>query len=256
MPGVPPDAAKLADEIRLATVLLVAGRVDPGRTAPGQWREAGGERGDILVVVVDVVDIRYNMDIAAGVDDRARAVQGFRDRVDRGENLAVLADVGFVERAPADDRWVADVSVKGFQPFRQKALQTRRTADIQAPTGMLAPDQVAQPVRPVQEAFLKDFLVQPCPVESERHGALDVAPEFVVRWCGVDAVRIEALVENQALEERFAIQQHGLAVPGDRAQPEIACQPVGGRSAGQAAGQVVERGVPDLPGMCFGQTNG
>ena len=63
---------------------------------------------------------------------------------------------------------------------------------------MLAPDEVTEFVRPIEVAWLENLFVQARTVEPKRHGQLDVALERLIRWRGVDAVRIKALVEYPA----------------------------------------------------------
>ena len=64
-------------------------------------------------------------------------------------------------------------------------------------------------------------------VETQRLREVDVAAERVVAWRGEQPVRPVALVEDQALHERLAIQPHAAVASLDGAQAEVALHAVG-----------------------------
>ena len=76
---------------------------------------------------------------------------------------------------------------------------------IQAPVGILAPHQVAQPVAVVEETGLKDLLVEPGAIEARGKGQLDVLHQVLFRGGGVNALGIEALVQHKPLEQGLAV---------------------------------------------------
>ena len=62
-----------------------------------------------------------------------------------------------------------------LSPFPLVVLYGLRVSKVKPPVRELGPRQVSQAISPVVEAFLKDLLVQPGPVEPEGLGTLDVS---------------------------------------------------------------------------------
>ena len=67
----------------------------------------------------------------------------------------------------------------------------------------------------VEEALLEDLLVEACPVEACSHREPDVVLERLVGGCAPVAIRIEALVEDEALIELLAIEIDPVALDFD-----------------------------------------
>src|SRR5258708_32548576 len=96
------------------------------------------------------------------------------------------------------------VALQCLQPLRGKShakaliLQPRYTLH-RAPVGEFTPDQIAHSVSMVQEAFLKDLLVQTSAIKTSREAQFDVVDQCIVIRCGQYTIRIIALVKNKAL---------------------------------------------------------
>jgi hypothetical protein len=81
-------------------------------------------------------------------------------------------------------------------PLVEDHALARGIVVVRAPARRLAPHEVAELVRPVEEARLEDLLVQPRAVEAGGHRELDVVLQRGVARRGPDAVGVEALVEE------------------------------------------------------------
>ena len=97
---------------------------------------------------------------------------------------------------------------------------------VQAPVGVLAPHQVAQPIAVVEEPGLEHLLVEPRPVKARREGQLNVLNQVLLGGGGVDAVGIEALVQHHPLEQGLAVYQELLPLEAGVPQAEVAVHPV------------------------------
>ena len=220
-----------ADEERLATIAAarVAGIIVPGFAAGcAEHGEAGGEGCWILLVVVGIENIclGQQMRVSARIEERARWVhcagccqQGF-------EAGDMLIGASFVEWAPANDRRMIAVAADNSAPLVHKTAHRFLLRDIHPPTGELAPEQIAQLVRPVEGARLEDLLVEPRPVEPRGHRKLDVAAERLVTGRGVDAIGVEALVKDESLEDRPVVDEKAIALDGDFAEATVAANAV------------------------------
>jgi hypothetical protein len=72
-------------------------------------------------------------------------------------------------------------------------------------------------IGPGVEARFEDLLVQTCAVEAHRLCDLDVTAQIIIRGCGPDPVRMEALVEHETQVARRAVEQEAVAVDLHRA---------------------------------------
>ena len=122
---------------------------------------------------------------------------------------------GLIEGTPADDRRMIAIALQDLGPLIDVVGIVLRLKVV-APVGKLTPDQVTQLVRPVEEARLEDFLVQPGAVVTGGHAHLDVVLQRFVRRRGPDAIRIKTLVQDQPLEDPLAVDQDA---PGLRWPP-------------------------------------
>ncbi len=171
------------------------------------------------------------MGVAGGVDHGAARVGllgGQEHRpgdVVQGGDPVVQVLVRLVQRAPADDRRVGVVAFQRFQPLgdvaRVGTLVVVADPGLAAPVAELAPDEVAEPVGVVEVALLEHLLVQPGAVEAGPLPEFDVAHEVAVGGGGHQTVRVVPLVQHQPLEHRLPVDQHPLAVDGDRAQARV-----------------------------------
>ena len=73
----------------------------------------------------------------------------------------------------------------------------------------------------VEEPLLEHLLVQPCAVESGSHRQLDVRPQRRVVGGRHYPVMVVTLVQDQPLEHDLAVQEHPVAVDGDRPQTGV-----------------------------------
>ena len=203
-----------------------------------------GESGRVLRIVVRIEDVGDDVMPAAGVNDRARRIQTAGRMVDGGDEIAVLVALRFVQWTPTDDAGVAVITFDDFFPLRQEAEQRRFVGNIEHPVGVFIPAEIAELIRPIEEARFKDLLVQARAVEAHRHGAFDVGAQFAVIRRRIDAVRVEALIENEALEDDLPVDAHGFAVEIDVAHAEVALHTVAG---GQRNRQVIQAAAARFP---------
>ena len=94
-------------------------------------------------------------------------------------------------------------------------MEQRRIAGVYTPTGIFAPNQVALLVTMVEEAFLEDLLVEPGAVEAGGQGQVDVPDEVSIGGGGVQAVGVEALIQDQSLEHGLAVDAKLHAIQAD-----------------------------------------
>jgi len=251
--GCPADAAVFTDKgglapVGLALVVAVMELALGHQKVIMLLKDLG-----ILLVVMDAEDVRLNMVIAAGIDAGTGGVHGFGYVVDQGNGgvklLAATLIPGFVVGTPADDGGVVEVPVDLLDPLGQNAVNIFGIAVVQTPVRVFAPNQVAHPVSMVQEPLLEDLLMEPGTVVAHSQGKLDIVLQGLVRGGGVDAVGVEALVQDQPLEYGFAVKQELVAIQADLPQTEIAFGGV--LTEGQL--HIVESAVADLPKMGFGK---
>src|SRR3984893_4350628 len=90
----------------------------------------------------------------------------------------------------------------------------------------LRPDQKTKPVGPVEPAGILCLLVLASPIEAERLRQLDVPLQGFVARRGQQAAGEIALVQDKALDVRLAVQPASTVTSFDRAQPEVALDPI------------------------------
>src|SRR5215472_2164710 len=78
----------------------------------------------------------------------------------------------------------------------------------------------------IQEALLKDLLMQASAVKTSREAQFDIVLQCLVTRRGQHTIGIIALVENQSLEDDLVVDFDGFAIDGDAAQACIACHMV------------------------------
>ena len=138
--------------------------------------ELGGEFFGILLIVVAIGQLAQavHMRPAGGIQHRPRGIESAGEVYQEAHEFAVLILLGFVERAPADQRGVVAIALEFFQPFGQEIAPRFRARDVQPPVGLFTPYEVAQPVAMVEEALFKDLFVQARAVEAHVHGKADI----------------------------------------------------------------------------------
>ena len=97
------------------------------------------------------------------------------------------------------------VAANGGQPVRQEGGEICNIAVVDSPVSVLAPYHIAESVGVVEEAGLEHLLVQARTVEACGKSALNILYQSLLAGRSVDAVGVEALVENQAHEGRLAV---------------------------------------------------
>ncbi len=236
------------------------------------------ELGRVLLVVVRVPDVRlrHAVRVPGRVEHRTAGVGGLGGQEHRAGHVVELGDpvvqqlVRLVQRAPADDARVAVVAFDRLEPLadvrRGRLLVVLvGVTDAGSPVAELAPDQVPEPVRVVQEPLLEHLLVQARAVEPGRQAELDVADQRLLGRRGHQALRPVPLVQHEPLEHVLAVDQDRLAVDAHRPQTGVRVGSVDHVAVGidQLEAYVVQvriRGVPeadavgrDLQGQARGQ---
>ena len=97
----------------------------------------------------------------------------------------------------------------------------------------------------IKEAGLEHLLMQTRAVEARRHGQADIVLERFVRGSGVDAVRIKALIQDQALEHGFPVDEEAVSVQLHLAHAEVAVHAV----FSEGKGEVIQPSGSGLPQM-------
>ena len=69
-------------------------------------------------------------------------------------------------------------------------------------------------------------MVEPRTVESRRHRQVDVAGQFFQVLGRIDAFRVVALVQDEALEYGFAVDEHSAAVDVHGSHAEVTADDV------------------------------
>ena len=201
----------------------------------------------ILIVVVLVDDLGLDVCPAGAVNKHTGGVKCLCHIVEHRDKALVLIALGFVERTPADDGRMVVVALQKLQPFGEEACPAGGFRQVKTPVAVLAPDDVAELVAVVEEARLKDLLVQSRAVEAHRKRTFDICLQFVVSRCRPDAVRIEALVEHETLEDSFAIEDHCTAIVINVAQTEVRRN----RILTKHHIDIIEVALADVPQMLF-----
>ena len=101
----------------------------------------------------------------------------------------------------------------------------------------------------VEEALFKNLLMQSGTVETDGKGELNVVFKRFVARRSVDAIRIEALVEHQTLENRAAVDAELVAVQAHFAQTEITRDVI----FTESECNVIQIAAADIPQMLFAQ---
>src|SRR6266571_3027943 len=163
-------------------------------------------------------------------DHGPSAVEGVRRLVQANEEARANRRVDVVEAEalvgddPGHDRWMVSIAKHQLHPFGLQPAFGKRRMLVEA--GHLRPDKKAQAVGPVQPARILRLLVLAGAVEAERLRELDVAPDRLVAGRSQKAAWEVALVEDQALHERLAVQPEAAVSGFDLAQPEMAVDTV------------------------------
>src|SRR2546426_6269005 len=78
----------------------------------------------------------------------------------------------------------------------------------------------------VQEALLKDLLMQTSAVKTSREAPFNIALQFFVTWSGQHAIRIIALVKHKSLEDDLAVDLDCFIINANAAQSCVAHRPI------------------------------
>ena len=143
------------------------------------------------------------------------------------------------------------IPLQFLQPLRQEGVNGLGLVVVKTPVGELAPNDIAHTVTVVQIALFKDLLMGTCSVEAHIQRQLNILHQILIRRCGVNAVGIEALIQNQPLEHGFFIDEELKAVQTQGAQAKIALHLI--LTIGQL--HIVESTCAGLPKMLLCQLN-
>ena len=169
--GIPPDSTVLTDEIRLTRVWDMASRLSVDkhdRRCLEQAVKGFFELGDVLFVIVGIIDIGGNIMIPArSIDHEAGRIEPLGQAEDTLDEARKSLLPLFVKRAPADERRMAEIPLHSLGPFPGEDKKGIRPGDVQTPIGILAPYEVTEPIRPVKETLLEDALMEAGSVETE-----------------------------------------------------------------------------------------
>ncbi|OQC02431.1 MAG: hypothetical protein BWX80_03123 [Candidatus Hydrogenedentes bacterium ADurb.Bin101] len=105
------------------------------------------------------------MRIAAGLQDRSGKVNA----LGQVHDFFLQRGCGrrrFIEGTPADDGRMVIVPIDDFLPLGDNRFLRRFLFVVHTPVRELAPDQIAQFVRPIQETRFEHLLMQPRAVET------------------------------------------------------------------------------------------
>ena len=147
---------------------------------------------------------------------------------------------------------MVEIALNALDPLGNEVRPSIGARDVETPVAVLAPNDVALAVAIVEEAGLKDLLMQSCAIESARHRALDVAQQLLVDRSGVDSVGIEALVEDESLEYALAVEIKESVLDLNRAHTEICLDLV----VADRDGHIVKSARADLPKVDLGELDG
>ena len=220
----------------------------------------------IRTVQVHGPEVGLHVVITAGFVAGTGRVDALGQVIDGGHQSAVSVNVaetpGFVGGGPGDDGGVVEVPFHDLTPFRHEVPRTLpeglvaaahggvAAEAVETPAGAFAPGEIAQFVRPVVEAFFKDFLVETGAVESGSHGKFDVFLECFIGGGSPDAVRIEALIQHETQEDGLVVQVNFAVFGVDLAQTGIGADGIHHHAVGidQFVCNVIEERIFRAPG--------
>ena len=101
----------------------------------------------------------------------------------------------------------------------------------------------------IQETGLEHFFMQTRAVEACCHRQLHIVFQRFIGRCGINAVRIKSLIQNESLEHGFSVNQHLFPGNCDIAQSEIAVNSIFPKSNCQ----IIQSACSSLPQMHFGK---
>ena len=161
------------------------------------------------------------MDIAAGIVHRTGRVKLPGETDCFGDDAAVFRQTpvtcGFIERSPCNDGRMVEISVYSGSPFGTVIAETavmvdfpvyaeRMIPECQSPVRKFAPGEIPHPIRPVMEAFLKNFLMQTRTVETRFHGEFNILFQIFIRGRSPDSLRVKTLIQHQPEKNRLVVQ--------------------------------------------------
>ncbi len=103
----------------------------------------------------------------------------------------------------------------------------------------------------IEEAGLEDLLMESCTVEARLHRKKNVFFQSFRRGGGVDPVWIETLIQNETLEDGYAVDEEAVTVQPELPQTEIAFY----RVFPEGEGKIIEIALPRSPEMGFRKGN-
>ena len=117
---------------------------------------------------------------------------------------------------------MVDITFHDLTPFG-KEVPGRKSHIIvvKSPGRGFSPNQITEPVRMIEESFLKYLLVQAGPVESCRHRKLYVILKRFITRCGPVSLRVEPLIQDKPEVKHLSIEENPVAFHHDRSKSHV-----------------------------------
>ena len=211
----------------------------------------------ILLVIVDIVDIGNNVVVAACVDARTGGVVELCLLVNYAKKVGILTlslrtvIPCLIEGTPADKRGMVEIALYRCHPVGKECGEVCDVRIVNAPVAVFAPDYVTHLVAVVEVSRFKYLLMESRAVEACVKTALNILDKSLFAGSGEDSVGIEALVENETLENALAVEKELSVLHFDGSETEIALYLV----LSEADNEIVETACAELPYVLFGKLN-
>ena len=127
---------------------------------------------------------------------------------DKTRELNTIRPPFFVHRSPSNDRGMVTVTDNLLTPLCHEVTSNLRIIGIHTPRWSFTPRDITHLVCPIEETLFKYLLVQTGTIETGLHREFNIVAQCLIRRSSPDTVRIESLVQYQALVEGFVVQVH------------------------------------------------
>ena len=175
----------------------------------------------LLFIVMRIENIADKMNSSARINARSCFVNCFCYGINISARIAVRFIPCLIERAPAYDSRVVEVTFKLFDPFVFDILHLSVIVVYNAPRIVFPPYEIPLFITVVKEKRLEYFLMKSRAVESACFGTENIVMKLVGVSCGINTVGVKSLVEYGSLKNGFSVQHELLTVKPDVAQSEI-----------------------------------
>ena len=114
----------------------------------------------------------------------------------------------FIQRTPAHDGRMITVAFHDLTPLADEILHAFWIicGKGTAPVRILTPNDVANLIGIPEVMLLENFFMRAGAVKAQLHGHIDIVVNVLHGFCGIDTVRVEALIQNLTQEQRFAVE--------------------------------------------------